>query len=129
MCVNFAEHEDLDAAQALLTTTVASDGSIAGLSLSASGAAGVVPMTVPTSLADQVGPVASSCPRWWAFSWYAAALEVTICQAMVSHLDAAGMLATCSPISWSGSAARIVLLLPFTIHALFTSKVKSAAVG
>lgn len=61
LCVNFKEHETLDASGVLVTATVASDGSISGMSLSYSDSAGLIPVTVPT---DSVATVSDSILYW-----------------------------------------------------------------
>lgn len=53
--MNFQEHEALDKAGALVTATVSTtDGSITGMNLIYEGAAGLVPVTVPTDSAKAV---------------------------------------------------------------------------
>lgn len=50
MCSEFTLHEELDYSGALLTATVDNVvGDITGLSLSASGTSGYIPLTVPSS--------------------------------------------------------------------------------
>ena len=50
LCVNFQEHEALDADSPIVTATkdVAS-GTIVGMSLDSTGGAGVIPVTIPTA--------------------------------------------------------------------------------
>ena len=49
-CAEFALHEDLDASGALLTATLDNEtGDISDIALSASGTAGLIPLTVPSS--------------------------------------------------------------------------------
>lgn len=54
LCTNFGHHEDLDESEAVVTITVTPDGGIAGMSLEASGSAGVIPVTVPTTFVESV---------------------------------------------------------------------------
>lgn len=50
-CTEFTLHEDLDGSGAVLTATLDNvSGSISGVSLSASGTAGLIPFTVPSSV-------------------------------------------------------------------------------
>lgn len=58
LCTNFKEHEALDESGAVVTATVATDGSITGMTLSYEGSAGLVPVTVPTA---DVAKVICSC--------------------------------------------------------------------
>eukprot|EP00903_Cladosiphon_okamuranus_P021170 g19446.t1 len=49
-CAEFTLHEDLDGSGAVITATIDNvSGAISGLSLSASGTAGLIPLTVPSS--------------------------------------------------------------------------------
>lgn len=49
-CTQFTLHEDLDASGAVITATLDNvSGDISGLSLSASGDAGLIPLTVPSA--------------------------------------------------------------------------------
>ena len=49
-CAQFTLHEDLDASGAVITATLDNvSGDISGLSLSASGDAGLIPLTVPSA--------------------------------------------------------------------------------
>lgn len=50
LCTNFQHHEELDDADALVTVTKTSSGSISGMELSATNSAGVIPVTVPSSM-------------------------------------------------------------------------------
>lgn len=54
LCTNFGDHEDLDAADATVTMTVSSSGVISGMTLSATNKAGVIPITVPSTMVDTV---------------------------------------------------------------------------
>lgn len=49
LCTNFRQHEDLDASESLVTVTKTPAGGIVGMTLSATGNAGVIPVTVPSS--------------------------------------------------------------------------------
>lgn len=60
-CVEFGQHETLDASGALLTATVDNvTGDISGLSLSSSDTAGVIPLTVPSGSTVRRPPVETS---------------------------------------------------------------------
>lgn len=55
LCAEFGHHEDLDGTGAVLTVDVDNvSGEISSVSLSASGTAGLIPLTVPSSIT--VGP-------------------------------------------------------------------------
>lgn len=55
LCMEFAQHEELDASEALLTATLDNvSGEITDISLSSNGPVGLIPFTVPTASTGSV---------------------------------------------------------------------------
>lgn len=54
LCTNFIHHAELDDSDSLITVTKSAGDKITGMALSNTGSVGVIPVTIPTSMVNDV---------------------------------------------------------------------------